>query len=51
MQMKPPTSWQTIAFLMLLLALMLLIIKKYNEQNELQKKIYYRSGITDTIYK
>jgi len=43
-----PKTWLTIAILALLLTCMLIIIKHYNADKELQQKIYDHSEIIDT---
>ena len=44
---KHPKAWFIIALLVLLAVVMLVIIKHYNADRELQQKIYDYSGPTD----
>ncbi|MFI5139308.1 MAG: hypothetical protein ACHQIM_15915 [Sphingobacteriales bacterium] len=44
-----PKLWLIIALLALLLTFMLIIIKHYNAENDLQQRIYDHSEITDTV--
>jgi hypothetical protein len=48
-KIKEPQTWLIIALIMLMLAWMLIIMKRHHEQNELQEKIYNHSEIIDTL--
>ncbi|MDB5131738.1 MAG: hypothetical protein JWR02_1487 [Mucilaginibacter sp.] len=48
-KLKEHKFWLIIAFMMLMLAWMVIIIKRHHEQNELQEKIYSHSEIVDTV--
>lgn len=44
-----PKTWLMVAFIILMFAWMVIIIKRHRKQNELQKKIYNHSEIIDTV--
>jgi hypothetical protein len=44
-----PKFWLFIALLALLLTFMLIVIKHYDAENDLQQKIYNHSEIIDTV--
>ncbi len=49
MKLNHLKSWMAIAFMAILLALMLLIIKHYNSNEQMQQQIDTHWEITDTV--
>lgn len=48
-KMKEPQTWLIMALIMLMLAWMLIVIKRNHEKIQLQEKIYNHSEIIDTV--